>query len=443
MKFAGFEKITAWIERVLLPIGTKIAAQRHLAAVRDGMTFLVPLTVIGGFACLLASPPVPADLEPSNFFFQLLIGWKTWATDNANLLNLPYNLTIGVISLYTVAGVSYRLAKSYDLDGMANALMSIAVFLLVSDAVDFENGTLLMSQLSASYMFSGLVVALATVEVNHLFNRYNLVIKLPEAVPPNVAAPFNVLLPSIANVIGFMLLNSLCHMAMGVGITSIIFAVFQPLISATGSLPSVILIVTITSIFWFFGVHGDNLVGAITTPIITANIALNLEAYMNGDPVTMIYAGSIASVFGGWMTYNAMVIIMAIFCKSGRLKGLVKVSFIPSLFNINEPNVYGIPTVLNIQLFIGVYIAQIVNLVVYWGLASAGLVGKMIIAMPWSTPGLLYSVLGTLDVRTGILWVALLVVDVLIMLPFMLTYDQQLINEENAHEAELNDAGEA
>ncbi|MCD7810018.1 MAG: PTS transporter subunit EIIC [Erysipelotrichaceae bacterium] len=233
---------------------------------------------------------------------------------------------------------------------MSNAIASLLVFLVVSDTVDITNGTITISKLGASYVFAGLIVAIATVEIVRLFNKYNIVIKLPDSVPPNVAAPFNVILPLAFNVIFFTLLNILCTSITGAGLTELVFTIITPLLTATDTLPSTLFFILLSQIFWFFGIHGDNLVGAVTTPIITANLAINLEAYTVGGTPAKIYAGYAATVFAGWIIYNVYQVIMAFFCKSERLKGLVKVSVIPSIFNINEPGVFGIPTVMNIYL---------------------------------------------------------------------------------------------
>ena len=52
-KNSGFmNKFQAVLEKYVVPVAMKISQQRHLAAVRDGLTILVPVTIIGGFAIL-------------------------------------------------------------------------------------------------------------------------------------------------------------------------------------------------------------------------------------------------------------------------------------------------------------------------------------------------------------------------------------------------------
>ena len=48
---SGFmNKFQAALEKYVVPVAMKISQQKHLAAIRDGLTILVPITIIGGFA---------------------------------------------------------------------------------------------------------------------------------------------------------------------------------------------------------------------------------------------------------------------------------------------------------------------------------------------------------------------------------------------------------
>ena len=346
-------KFQAVLEKYVVPVATKISQQRHLAAVRDGLTVLVPVTIIGGFAILLAQPPVDASLQPTNFFFSFLCMWRDWASANAATLLTPYYLTIGAISVYVVLGVAYQLCKTYKMNTISNMISVLLVYLCIAGVPQtYTSGEVSVSaipltDLGASGMFTAIVVALAVIEINHLFIKNHWVIKLPEQVPPNVAAPFNVLIPGIVSLLVFMIFNSVCISFFGTGITGLIYAAFQPLISATGSLPSIILINVLMTTFWFFGVHGANMVGVVTTPLTTLGLTLNAEAYAAGKELPSIFAGAVNSVYGGWISYFAVVIVILLFCKSSQARSIAKIASVPAFFNINEPLIFGLPTVLN------------------------------------------------------------------------------------------------
>lgn len=438
-KVSFMDKISAFMEEHIVPIGMKISNQRHLAAVRDGLTILIPVTIIGGFAVLLAVPPIPATItEPSNFFYAFLLAWKSWAGAHAVGLMTPYYLTIGIIAVYVVCGVSYQLAKSYKMDGLNNMISALLVYLCVSGAFDIATASLNTGMLGAGYMFSAMLVGCLVVEVNRLFQKYNITIKLPDSVPPNVAAPFNVLLPLIFNVVVFMLVDSLLISLTGAGIAKLVYTIFQPLMRATGSLPSVLIINLLMTTFWFFGIHGANMLSVVTSPITTAALAANAEAVVAGQQAPYIYAGAMNSVFGNWITYTAMLIVIFIFGKSQQTRSVARVAIVPSCFNINEPSIFGLPTVLNVYTYIPMIICSFINCSTYYLLAQANVLGRFYVTLPFTVPGPLQAFLATGDAKTILVWFILFAVDMVILYPFITTYDKQLYKQEQENEAKLS-----
>ncbi len=428
-------KIQEKIEKFILPTASKLSSQRHLASIRDGLTYLVPFTIIGGLSILISSPPVSANLQGTNFFYQFMLAWKDWASQYSSILMIPYNLTIGIISIYVVAGITYKLATHYKMNAIANTLVTTFIFTCISAAPEaYKVGEATVSaiptaQLGASSMFAAIIVAIAGVEINHFLIEHNIKISMPKSVPPNVSGPFEVLIPLIVSTFIFFGINLLCTSMTGAGLTQLVFKIFQPLLSATGSLPSILFITLLTQIFWFFGIHGNNMVSAVVTPVTTANIALNLEAYNAGKPMTAIFAGSFNSIYGGWLTYTAILITLIIFCKSPQLKSISKVAPISTAFNVNEPLIFGIPTVLNVYTFFGITLSSLLNVTIAYISMSTGIVGKMYLTVPWTTPAPLAAFLSTMDFKAVILWAILLVLDIAIILPFMKMYDKQLIKE--------------
>lgn len=423
------EKFQNFMEEKILPGATKFGNQRHMASIRDGMTLLIPLTIIGGIAMVIAIPPVPAGMKGTNFFFSFLLAWQAWAKSIQAILMVPYNLTIGIISIYVVAGVSYQLAHSYKMNALNNAISALFVFLAVS-AYPKNDGAFSVAQLGASSMFTAMIVGIAVVEINRLFIKKNISIKMPDSVPPNVAAPFNILLPLTFNIIFFIILNQICFATIGGGLTLLIYKCFQPLLSVADSLPSILVINFLMTTFWFFGIHGANMVSVVTAPITTAALALNAQLYAQGKPLTAIYAGAVNAVFGNWITYTAILIVMLAFCKASQIRSVAKVALVPTIFNINEPMIFGIPTVLNIFTYIPLVICSMVNFSTAYVLMKANILGKFFVTLPFTVPGPLQAFLSTMDWKTIPLWFALLFLDCFIVYPFIKTYDKQLLKQE-------------
>ncbi|MDB6268913.1 PTS sugar transporter subunit IIC [Lactobacillus amylovorus] len=430
-------KIVSWVQQHVAPIAGKISQQKYLAVVRDGMTAIIPVTIIGGIAAIISSPPVPTTLKAINFITAFLLAWRNWATANIATLTIPYNLTMGLLGLYTVIAIAYYLTQHYKMNLITNEITAILAFLIIaSPSVTIKNVTYLPAgNLGATGMFAGIIVAIIAVEVNRLFISHHISIKLPPTVPPNVAAPFEVLIPMVVTTFVLFILNNWCVALTHNDIASVIYLLSTPFTNLTGTLPVILLIAFLATTLWFFGIHGNNMLGAIVTPITTLNVALNLKQYNAGQPMTHIFAGSFYSVFGGWITYTAFLIAMIMFAKSARLKALWKIGIPGTLFNINEPLIFGIPTVLNIYFYIPIVICEMINLSVAYFLMATNILGKFYIMVPWSTPGLIQVFLASMDWKNCVLWIALLVLDVVICSPFLKVYDKQLVKEESGQAA--------
>ncbi len=93
-------------------------------------------------------------------------------------------------------------------------------------------------------------------------------------------------------------------------------------------------------------------------------------------------------------------------CKNKRLRSLGRLAIPSSLFNINEPLVFGVPTVLNILTFIPSLICTIFNVAVAYGATYYGLMGKTCMVSLDITSSVLS--LSTMDWRAMFVWLFLL-----------------------------------
>lgn len=428
------EKIQEKLQETIVPVAMKMNNQPHLSALKDGMTLTIPLTIIGGFFMLLAQPPVPVTMEATNFFYSFLINWKEWATINQESLLVPFNLSIGALSVYIVVAITYELAKHYKIDRLTTSAIALFIFWMTSaPPMTIEEAGLItqMGGLGATGMFYAIIISFITVEVTRFFYEKDIKIRMPEQVPPNVSAPFSALIPAVFLTVVFYITNIFVRNATGDNLGQLIYNLLEPLMSASSSLPSVILLSMLLSLFWFFGIHGNNMLGGIITPITTANLAINAEYYINGVGSPIPFSGAMLTIFGNWMSYPAMVLCFFLFAKSARLKSLRAVAVIPDLFNINEPLTFGVPIVMNVSLALPIMIINILNVTIAYIVMSAGLVNSIYIAVPWTAPGIINLLLATgFDLRSLFLWGILFIANVIILIPFIKMYDTQLLAEE-------------
>ena len=127
------EKFNELANRTLVPIADKLANQRHLAAIRDGMVVAIPLSILGGACLIVSTPPFKPETLPNwGFITTMLTGWYNWAQANKAALLLPYNMTMALMGLFIAFSISYHLAKKYEMPSLNAAVVSTAVFLIVS-----------------------------------------------------------------------------------------------------------------------------------------------------------------------------------------------------------------------------------------------------------------------------------------------------------------------
>lgn len=433
-KQSFLDKVQEKLQEKLVPVADKLGNQPHISALKNGIVLSVPAMILGGLFLILAAPPVPADMEATNVFFKFLLSWRDWATENYNLLILAYNLTIGCISVYTVLGVSYCLAKHYKMSALDNAVTSLFVFIaIVAPPTVNSDGALSINiaNLGAVGMFTAIFVAMVTVEISRFLINRNIKIKMPAQVPPAVAAPFEMLIPLAVSYLIFLFGNNILVSITGVGLIGVMQLIFKPLITITDSLVSILLINLITSSFWFFGIHGASIIGGLTTPITTGNLAANALAYQSGQQLEHIFAGTFNTVFGGYITYPAMVVALIIVARSARVKALSRMAVVPSTFNINEPVIFGLPIVMNVMLIIPIILCNSMNICIAYFLMKTNIIGKFFVSVPFSTPGPINAFLSSMDWKASVAWIAIFAINILIFIPFAKGYDKVAQKEED------------
>ena len=51
-------KFNQFADKYLVPIANKVGTQRHIQAIKDGMTVAIPLSILGGMCLIVATPPI-------------------------------------------------------------------------------------------------------------------------------------------------------------------------------------------------------------------------------------------------------------------------------------------------------------------------------------------------------------------------------------------------
>ncbi len=259
---------------------------------------------------------------------------------------------------------------------------------------------------------------------------------MPEAVPESVARSFEALTP--AAIIIFTL--TILTYWLKIDLHEIIGSIIKPILKFSDSWFSVIIIVFMITFFWSFGIHGDSIVGSIVRPLWLMLLEQNATALANGQHIPHIAAEPLYQWFiwiGGSGTTIGFAILLLLKSKSAYGKTLGKAAILPSIFNINEPIIFGAPIVLNPTLLPPFIIVPIVNASITYFAMATGLVNRVTSTPPWTLPGPIGAFLATNgDYRAVILSILLIIISIVIYYPFFTAYEKKLLAEEQAETQE-------
>lgn len=420
------KKFTEFLEKKVTDPMARLAEQRHLLAIRDGVISSLPFIIVGSFFLIIAFPPLPETWMITQ-----------WAVDHAAEILIPYRMTMFIMSLYVAFGIGYNLAQSYKVDPLSGAQIAVASLLLtITPSVIEELGFVLpMQYLGGNGLFVAIIVSILSVEIFRICKQKEITIKLPDAVPASVSRSFEALIP-VAIV---MILMTIITVIMGINLHALVEKLVTPLVTAGDSLFGVLVPVFLITFFWSFGIHGVSVVGSVARPLWEVYLLKNGEAVASGaSKLPHIAPEPLYQWFiwiGGSGATLGLVIVMLIFARSKYLKNLGKTVITPSIFNINEPVIFGLPIVLNPILIIPFIITPLVTATVAYISTSIGLVTPTFVKAPWTLPAPIGAFLATGgDWRSIILVFVNIAISMVIYLPFLKLYDKKMLamEQENA-----------
>ena len=442
-----FEKIAKFIDEKLSTPMAKLAEQRHLRAIRDGIIATLPLIIVSSMFLVIGFLP---NQLPETW------GLSQWIKANVGKILLPHRMSMFIMTLYAVFGIGYSLSRSYKLDGLSGGIIAELAYLLTiipkvgpgaSDAVkalaetspelteyiaSVPQGWLMpMANLGSAGMFVGIISALIAVEIYRWTQVKGFKISMPEQVPASVARSFESLVPTALVILVFATIS----MWLEIDVHGLINKLVAPLINAADTLPSILVIIFIGMLFWSFGIHGWSIVGTLARPFWVVLLDQNTAAKIAGETIPNIGAEPFFQWFimiGGSGATIGLALLFAFRSRSAYGKALGKTAIIPSIFNINEPMVFGAPLVLNPMLMVPFMLAPMILAIVAWIVTKMGLVNQVVTLAPWTLPGPIGAYFATGDWRGAVLSVVLIILSTLIYYPFFKAYDNKLLEDEMA-----------
>lgn len=416
----GTAKLQSVLQKFLMPIANKVDQQKHLQAIKEGMIAIIPLIIIGSFSLLpIAIKNLIGPGAISDFIGQHMTG-----------LTYANQFTTGLISIYAVFFIANALAKRYNLKSSLIGVSAIVVHLILS-GIPMDGG-LGTSYLGAEGLFTSIVSAILTVEVTRFMIQKKLVIKLPDSVPDMVAESFSILLPLIVNVGIASVISMAIQTNSGSVFPQWFMGILAPAVSSMDTLPAILIVIFLTQLLWFFGLHGPGITSAVWVPFAVSYGAANVAAYAAGETVSHFFTFgfyyALLQVTGSGLTLGLVILMMR--SKSKNYSSIGKAAIVPSIFGINEPVIFGAPIILNPFLFIPfVFGPLVVATICYFSMAS-GLVGMPIAEPPSFMPPGVGAFLMTMDWKAVVLVFGCLALMTLIYFPFFKAMEAEELKKE-------------
>lgn len=424
------DRINQFLEEKMLPVASKLSANKALIAIRDGITLAMPLIIIGSLFMVIASFPVP--------------GWEDWLgkVGVAGYLWKGVDSSFGLIGLIASFGIAYSLTNQYGVDGISSGIVSLSTFITVTPFVTSDAGAgMPTGYMAAKGLFIAIILGLINGYVYQWFINRDIRIKLPETVPSAVSKSFSAIIPGAVLITFWLLVFGLLDAFSLPNLHDVAQVVLGKPLGLLGSnVFGTIIVVALNSLFWFVGIHGGNVVNSVMQPVWIANLDANREAYQAGLELPHIFTVAFMDNFiyigGGGATIGLVLVLGYLARKkktSQQTKVLAPITVVPGLFNINEPTMFGLPVVLNVMLLLPFIVAPIVNVVVAYFAMSTGLVPLTRTVATWTMPPIISGFLTTGSVRGSLLQIVLIVLDVLLYLPFFLAVEKRFKQEELGH----------
>ncbi|KRL14629.1 MAG: PTS transporter subunit EIIC [Schleiferilactobacillus perolens] len=404
-----------WMNKSFTPKMNKITGNAWVAGIQDAIMGVLPLILVGSLMTLLS-----------------LLKMVIPAIPDLSMIN---NFSFGIMSLFIAFLIPYYimqrkkvLDKTIVAGTAGAALYLIAIFPKFS--ADGATVSFTFERFGGVGMFVALIAGLFTAFVMFLFSKFSF-FKNNDALPDFIVVWFDSLLP----VTLILLVGWAFTFQWHIDLFMVINAIFKPLTASAQSFVGFVFFTFLGVFFYSFGVSAWVLY-PILYGVWVQGIQENANLVAAGHTATNINTMEVAA---GWINLGGMgatfglVFMMAFLAKSKRLKLIGGTVLVPTIFNINEPTIFGAPVAFNPVMMVPMWINGIVLPAITWLTMHFGLVtipDKM--NQMWYLPIGVSTYIFNLDWRGLVLMAVNLVISTLIWYPFFRVYDNQLVETEAA-----------
>jgi lactose/cellobiose-specific phosphotransferase system IIC component len=392
-----------------------------LSSIRDGFITLLPLTFFRALAELIHSFPS----ETYHYWMEGFFGsdWQIYFERIIQSTNYAFGLALAVL---VAVHLMRHLPNDKDSEEILPVIVGVSAlinFMLVVFTMDISD-----ESLGFKAIFLGSIVGIVTTELLRKIAYLRI---------------FNMLRVPYEAEVNFFYATWLAPSVIFIGVVFLIsdqLTVNLPTVSQNLLIPLTlwiqnqpyaiwlfnVLATLINQLFWSIGFHGGLILDAYASDLFLAT----------GFPSDGVHV--MRSVFdnyillGGSGATMGLLIAILLVAKEGTQRKIGQLSILPSIFNINDPLLYGLPIVLNPRYllpFIGVPI--LLTLIVVSAI-QLGIIIPISQNLPWTTPVLISGWLLTESWHGVALQILEIAISAAIYIPFVKKVERYRLFEEQS-----------
>ncbi len=404
-------KFMNYVEQHVAPLIRKIGQNIWISATQEAILAAVPATLVGSVATLIS----------------VFRGFGlSFLPDLSMLSSFSFGL-FGLFLAYQLPCIIMEKKRHRKVARQAG-LAGLGLFLLLVYPSFNEEGNLVLTtaNLGAGGMLNALVSGYITAIVFNIFVKHSL-FKEDSALPSFIITWFDSIIPwTLCLLFGILLTFTLEF-----DLIEAIRALLLPISTFSQSFGGFILVVTLILFMYSFGISAW-IIFPLLSLIWMEGQNANLALVAQGLPPTNVHTYEVFQMcfIGGQGATLALCLFMTFLAKSKRVKTVGRAALIPSIFNINEPIVYGAPVAFNPTLMIPFWLAGLANCIIVWIAFSSGLCTVPVEPFRMTMPSLLYAPLALKSISGLILHLVCFTATAVIYYPFFKVYDKQCCEQD-------------
>lgn len=419
-----FQNLQNLLEKLINPLAIKLNNSLYIKALTEGFLASIPITIGTAVIAVLANLPIDS--------------WTAFL-NQSGLYQVAQDfiaMTMSLLAIYISFTISLSLSKKKTKNALISSVLTVASFLALMPLSSVDINGMATSVLEASYLGSGgifvaIILGLTIPTFIGFLESKKLTLKLPDSVPPMVADSLSPTFVAMILFVVIFIIKYVLSLTIYENLFQLIFIfVSKPILSLGTSVWALIFAFTFMNLCWFFGIHPSPLFNCYLPVIIGASVT-NLEAMSQGRAMPyfvwqvifyVVYLGGNGNTLG--------LCVSTLFAKSEKYKAMRKLVVPANIFNINEPIIFGFPTMLNPLYFVPmVFSSLFTGSIIYGVMQFVGFHINPAVQLPWVTPGFIQAIIVG-GIPLLLIWILALGLHTVIYLPFFLMDDRNALKEE-------------